>query len=137
MDGMELPGARRARAVLAFACVIVVCAGCASAEDGEASGAARDFFAAVAAQDWDQACARLAPQASKGLESGGQDCAQAIAELKLQGGNVTGVQVWGDRAQVTLTGDTVFLARFPTGWKVTAAGCTPSREGPYDCDVEA
>ena len=34
------------------------------------------------------------------------------------------------------TGDTVFLLRFPDGWRVSAAGCTPQGEAPYDCEVQ-
>ena len=31
--------------------------------------------------------------------------------------------------------DTVFLATFPGGWRVVAAGCTPRGDRPYDCTV--
>jgi hypothetical protein len=48
-------------------------------------------------------------------------------------GEVTGTDVYGQWAQVRLTGDTVFLAVFPDGWRVVAAGCTPRPERPYDC----
>ena len=33
--------------------------------------------------------------------------------------------MYGQWAQVRLSGDTVFLAVFPGGWRVVAAGCTP------------
>ena len=46
------------------------------------------------------------------------------------------VDVHGRQARVTLTADTLFLALFSTGWKVTAAGCTPRPDQPYDCTVE-
>jgi hypothetical protein len=40
-------------------------------------------------------------------------------------------------AQVRLDDDTVFLAAFPGGWRVVAAGCRPRGEAePYDCAVE-
>ena len=32
--------------------------------------------------------------------------------------------------------DTVFLAVFPGGWRVVAAGCTPHGDRPYDCVVQ-
>ena len=32
--------------------------------------------------------------------------------------------------------DTLFLARFDQGWRVTAAGCTPHGDLPYDCTVK-
>ena len=37
---------------------------------------------------------------------------------------------------VRLAGDTVFLAVFPGGWRVTAAGCTPRGDRPYNCTVQ-
>jgi hypothetical protein len=45
--------------------------------------------------------------------------------------------VWGDNAQVRLTGDTLFLTRTDAGWKVAAAGCVPQGEAPYLCRLEA
>ena len=50
-------------------------------------------------------------------------------------GAVQRVEVWGDTAQVHLAGDTVFLLRFPDGWRVSAAGCTPRGDAPYRCEV--
>ena len=41
----------------------------------------------------------------------------------------------GDAAQVRFTGDTVFLLRFPDGWRIGAAGCTSRGDAPYDCEV--
>jgi hypothetical protein len=45
--------------------------------------------------------------------------------------------VYGDQAQVKLSGDTAFVARFPSGWKVVAIGCTATPGKPYSCLVEA
>jgi hypothetical protein len=45
--------------------------------------------------------------------------------------------VAGRQAQVRLGGDTVFLARSGDGWVVTAAGCDPRPDRPYDCEVAA
>ena len=50
-------------------------------------------------------------------------------------GQVRRVEVYGKDAVVHLEKDTVFLARFDDGWRVTAAGCTPNGDRPYDCDV--
>jgi hypothetical protein len=30
----------------------------------------------------------------------------------------------------------VFLAAFPGGWRVVAAGCTPRGDRPYDCTLQ-
>ena len=51
-------------------------------------------------------------------------------------GSVREVKVYGKDAVAYLERDTVFLARFDDGWRVTAAGCTPNSGRPYDCDVE-
>ncbi len=32
--------------------------------------------------------------------------------------------------------DTLFLSSVPGGWKVTAAGCTPRPERPYQCRIK-
>ena len=41
-----------------------------------------------------------------------------------------------DEAQVRTGEDTLFLVRVAGGWRVSGAGCTARRDGPYDCDVE-
>ena len=127
--------------LLLVAVVLTATAGCAGRGGSADNTAVRDqtlaFFAATTAHDGDKACAALAPRAAKSLESDGSDCGDAIDKLGLSGGTVNEVQVWGDRAQVRLTTDTVFLARFPQGWRLTAAGCEPRPAGPYECDVEA
>jgi hypothetical protein len=43
--------------------------------------------------------------------------------------------VFGQWARVVLDSDTVFLASFPGGWRVVAAGCQPQGERPYDCTL--
>ena len=127
--------------------VLVVCllsglalAGCASA--GDRADAAADvavrMLAAADAQDGTAACAALAPDTLDELEqSAGKPCADAILEEDLPApGRVAGADVYGQWAQVRLDADTVFLAVFPDGWRVVAAGCTPRGERPYDCRVE-
>lgn len=124
--------------LIALAAILAGPAGCARpADQADVRRAVRAFFAAIAGQQDRQACAWLAPQAAKSLRTSDSTCAEEIGKLKLTGGRIRAVRVWGDRAQAVLSGDTVFLSRFPQGWKVTAAGCRPQRQGPYDCDVEA
>jgi hypothetical protein len=83
-------------------------------------------------------CALLAPATVATLEhEESTGCAQALGELELPGGTVESIAVWGDNAQVRLSGDTLFLNRTDQGWKITAAGCQPSEEAPYRCRVEA
>jgi hypothetical protein len=38
--------------------------------------------------------------------------------------------------QVRFAQDTIFLARFQSGWKVMAAGCSPVPGHPYDCRLQ-
>ncbi|WP_113704956.1 hypothetical protein [Nonomuraea lactucae] len=99
--------------------------------------AAERFHAAVAARKDEAACAMLARRTAEKLPDPGETCPQALQALELgPGGRVTGVEVWGDEAQVRMAGDTVFLHRYSYGWRVKAAGCEPRGDLPYDCEVE-
>ena len=114
--------------------------GCGSVDergDAAASIAVR-MLSAVDGGDGAAACAVLAPDTASELEeSAGKPCAEAVLDEDLPApGAVTGSAVYGQWAQVKLTGDTVFLGAFPGGWRVVAAGCTPREERPYDCAVQ-
>lgn len=120
--------------------VLAVTAGCGAAGSREdaASAAATGFTAALQRSDGRQACALLAPRTLDELEQSEQtSCDRAVIQERLPAGDrVRDVDVYGDQARVVLTDDTLFLAHFPTGWKVTAAGCAPRPEQPYDCTVK-
>ncbi|GAA4899789.1 hypothetical protein GCM10025789_17600 [Tessaracoccus lubricantis] len=110
----------------------------ADAREAQAADAGRAFVAAEPAE----ACALLAPKTRKKLEKeSGTDCATALQEVGLPaGGDVEGAEVAVESAQVRLADQTIFLARFPEGWLVTAAGCQREDEDPaqpYDCEVES
>jgi len=64
-----------------------------------------------------------------------QPCAKALGDADLpEPSSVESVDVYGHDARVVLAKDVVFLARFPQGWRVTAAGCTSrAKDDPYDC----
>ncbi|MEV4702375.1 hypothetical protein [Actinoplanes sp. NPDC049316] len=115
-------------------------AGCGSVgERGDAAaGVALRLLTAVDGRDGAAACATLAPDTLEAVESAaGQPCDQAILDEDLPApGPVTGTDVYGQWAQVRLTGDTLFLAVFPGGWRVVAAGCTPRGDKPYDCAIQ-
>ncbi|MDQ4007325.1 MAG: hypothetical protein M3211_04440 [Actinomycetota bacterium] len=84
------------------------------------------------------ACSLLAPQTAAELEqAANQPCPRAILgeDLPTVGG-VRESRVFGTQGQVLLDGDIVFLAEFPEGWRVVAAGCTPRAALPYDCLVK-
>jgi len=119
--------------------LILALAGCAPAGDRARAAAATAvrFLRAVGDGDGAAACAMLAPGTAEELErSGERPCAEAILAAGLPGPGAAGeTSVYGQWAQVRLTGDTVFLATFPGGWRVVAAGCTPRGDRPYDCTV--
>jgi len=98
-------------------------------------------FLNEAASDPQAACALLAPETAKALrDEGDGDCAKGLAKAAPPpASDVETTDVAGSSAQVKLSGQVVFLARFADGWKVTAAGCTRTSTDsavPYDCDVE-
>jgi hypothetical protein len=129
---------RRAAASLTVASMALT--GCASVDeraDAAATVAVR-LLTAVQGDDGAGACAVLAPETRSELEqSAGTSCAQAILDEDLpEPGPVRASEVYGQWAQVRLDGDTVFLAVFPDGWRVVAAGCTPRPERPYDCALQ-
>jgi hypothetical protein len=125
--------------ILLTPAVIVALAGCAvsHSESADAAASARSLFRAVDRHEGRAAFAVLAPAAAESLTTGGVACGEEIMKLGLRGGPISHVQVWGDRAQARAGSDIVFLSRFGGhGWKVTAAGCRPRRDRPYDCEIE-
>ena len=120
---------------------LLLLGGCAGQGNGEAKNvenAAVEFSRSVDSST-SVACGLLAPQTLKGLEDAQGACAGSLPdELKSAGGPAESVEVYGKDAIVRLSSDTIFLARFPRGWRVTAAGCTRQQAGrPYDCKVKA
>jgi hypothetical protein len=130
----------RCAVVVAAAAVLVVVSGCGELADrrSAASTAAAGFERALRAGDSVAACAALAPATRRELErSAKTGCAQAVIEQELaRVANVGNVDVYGQQARVVFGADTVFLSRFSSGWKVTAAGCTARPERPYECEIK-
>lgn len=121
----------------ALALLLTGCAGRGTAEHEPVADTATRFLAAVASAP-ESGCELLAPATLEELESDGEQCADVLAEAA--GGEPTGeprVDVYGRDAMVRWGGQSLFLARFDEGWRVTAAGCEPTGEDlPYDCEVE-
>lgn len=109
---------------------VAMLAGCAAAERPDVERVATDF----ASGDPTVRCDLLAPAALAALELDGPCTAEVTAAPP--GGQVLQTEVWGDAAQVRMSGDTLFLTHTGAGWKVAAAGCTPNGDLPYECRVE-
>jgi hypothetical protein len=128
------------RSTLPVVALSVLLAGCGSVGERQdaASAVAVGLLEAVAAGDGRAACDRLAPDTVDALEdAAGVPCARAIlAEDLPPPGGVVGAEVFGQWAQVKVDGDTVFLAVFPDGWLVVAAGCTSRDPRPYQCQLD-
>ncbi|MEW2428789.1 hypothetical protein AB0877_12305 [Micromonospora sp. NPDC047644] len=109
-----------------------------TARGDAAADVALRMLTAIAEKDGVGACSFLAPDTAAGLErSVGKPCAETILDEGLQGpGQVLASEVYGQQAQVRLDGDTVFLAVFPGGWRVVAAGCTARGDKPYHCVLQ-
>jgi hypothetical protein len=110
---------------------------CAPAEESSARAAGEAFQTALRSNQATAACQLLSDEVRSNLESGsGKACARTITHLELPVGAVRSLEVWGGNSQVRLESGVVFLAQFTTGWKITAAGCQPRANRPYDCTVE-
>jgi hypothetical protein len=96
------------------------------------------FLTAVATGDGAAACVLLAPATVEQIEQdSGMSCGDAVVEEDLpEAEPVTSAHVYGQWAQVRLGEQTLFLAVFPGGWRVVAAGCRPRGERPYECVVD-
>ena len=109
------------------------------ATSGCSAAAEQEVRAAVAALAADPAaaCSRLAPDTAEAVAESGTDCAAVLA--RFTGAAAPQVEVAGESAIARFSDQVVFLARFPQGWLVTAAGCVrddPDPAVPYDCEVE-
>ena len=136
MRGKSGAHSRRSHRVLAILGVgAALLTGCASSHEPEVERVATTFE--DASTDPDARCDLLIPATRAAFEkSESAPCVEAIEDLRLEGGSVESVEIWGGNAQVKLTGDTVFLSETSAGWRITSAACTPQAEAPYDCEVD-
>jgi hypothetical protein len=142
MDRRQVRGFPRLAALAVLA--LPALAGCSSlAPDApSAEGVAVAFSSAIDTGNADEACALLAPGTVEEIESSEDaPCEQAILDLGLPGGGEgRSAEAFGRGAIVELDNDTVFLVGDGDGdvrgWRVTAAGCEPRPERPYDCTVK-
>ncbi|MFV2121545.1 hypothetical protein ACE14D_25170, partial [Streptomyces sp. Act-28] len=80
----------------------------------------------------------LAPATREALaRDPGPSCETGLSDAALPvPGRIRTTDVYGHQARVVMEHDTYFVTRFPDGWKVRAAGCSPRPERPYDCRVK-
>jgi hypothetical protein len=131
----------RGGSVAAFVAVAFTVTGCGSLppNSSAAAQAATAFRIDVQRSDGAAACGLLAPETRhEVVQSVGRPCAVAILHDGVLGGHTTPVHVdaYGQAARVVYPDDVLFLADFPAGWRLTAAGCTPRVDRPYDCSVK-
>jgi hypothetical protein len=126
--------ARYAAGPVVFA-LLAACSGQGSAQAGAAGSVAREFVRARTS-DPQAACALLAPRTLEQVTVDGS-CTEAVSrDAPVLPDQSLRVEVYGKDAIARFAGETVFLALFDTGWKVTAAACQPRAKGrPYDCSV--
>lgn len=135
---------RRRRAVVGVALPLAVSglAGCGAPADDQAAGQAALTFAFRAGTDPAAACADLAPRTLQELErSAVEPCPEALENEGLPGSTtIARTVVAGHSALVELAdpSQTMFLARFDSGWKIVAAGCRRESADdavPYTCRI--
>jgi hypothetical protein len=136
-SGGNEAGVSRSWSGLVLLAAGLACAGCGAATTAPAD-TARAYVQAWTAQDGAAVCALLAPETKAEVEQSAQTpCAQGVLDEDLpDAGPVRRTEVWGDQAMVRLQGDTLFVAEFPDGWHITAAGCRSRGERPYDCQLQ-
>ena len=132
---MVLPSRLR---LLPLGLLVLGAPACGSSQDGPVRDVAVQFSSAVAQHEGRAACDLLAPDTRKEFEQSAQKpCAEALFDEDLPSVRESAqVRAFGTMAQVGAGSETVFLTRFPDGWKVMAAGCTPGAFERYDCQVK-
>ena len=126
----------------AVACLsLLALAGCGTGERADdAAAVAERFHAALEAGDGQAACDELSEETASKLEKQEKKpCEEAVLGLGLpKGGSVADTRVEITSAVATLAeGGSDFLDEGPDGWKIAAAGCTPTLpDQPYDCELE-
>jgi hypothetical protein len=115
--------------------------GCSAGGRGTPSGpvkAVEAFEAALSRGDAATACDLLTPPTRHELEqSQSEKCAKALPDQKIPAATADAdVDVYGDEAIARVSSDVVFLTNVGGTWMVSAAGCTPQPDQPYDCEVK-
>ncbi|MBN1528546.1 MAG: hypothetical protein JW895_05765 [Thermoleophilaceae bacterium] len=125
-----------ALAVAAISLLLAACAPGPAEEDSER--VVGRFQHALADGDLFEACDQLTDHLKDSLaREDGDTCPESLAELRLSGlGRPQRSRVFTTSAIVTVRGGgDAFLDETPSGWRISAAGCTRSGDR-YDCRLE-
>jgi hypothetical protein len=131
----------RAATLALAACLALAGTACGTTDRApDAAAVAERFHAALERADGEAACVELSQETASKLEQQEEmPCEQAVLRLELpRGGDAVETDVYVTTASVTLAeGGTTFLDEGSEGWKVSAAGCTPTAPDlPYHCLLE-
>jgi hypothetical protein len=128
----------RTAAAASAAALALPLSGCSTVHEQAVMTTVSHFYAALRARNGRGACALLAPGTRSELEqSADKPCDRAILEEGVPHPGVRrGLDVFGTMAQVRFSHDTVFVARFNDGWRVTATACKAVPGEPYSCSVK-
>jgi hypothetical protein len=142
-DRLRIIGDVPARAIIVAlgAALLLAVMGCGASDRApDAAAVAELFHGALQRGDGEAACAELSEDTARKLEQQEEmPCGEAVLSLDLpRGGIAATADVYVTSASVTLAGGgTTFLDEGSQGWKVSAAGCTPTAPNlPYDCLLE-
>jgi hypothetical protein len=133
--------AGRSLALVAVVAGLVVLCGCGTGADRlQVRQVTARFYSDLETRHGADACAQLNPALRKALrqEHSTSRCTDAVATLETQRTAVRAVRVYATSARVDLAGgESVFLSSMHDGWQISAFGCRPQPNGPYDCDEQA
>jgi hypothetical protein len=134
-----VPASATLAAAVALAGLVLSACG-AGDRQREAVAVAERFHAALGRDDGNAACMELSAAAASSVErQEKRPCQDAVLRLELPGrAAAASSRVYLVSASVLLAdGSATFLSEGPAGWKVSAAGCTPTApDRPYDCELE-
>jgi hypothetical protein len=119
----------------------VAFAGCGTAtSERDVSQVVERFQSDLAAGDGHGACAQLTASTREALVRDEKEpCRRAVLGLGLpEGGSVSRSDVYLTSGYAEAAGEALFLDQAAGGWRISAAGCTPTEDDlPYDCELES